>query len=85
MTTHVTSRDRDRWPEPGGDAPGGVPDRLTFTEHFRCPDHPDVVFLDPSPQLFSFNNPYGTCPLCTGFGATLEYDPEMPGFTKPLR
>jgi len=51
--------------------------RLLFTEHFRCPDHPDVAFLDPSPQLFSFNNPYGTCPLCTGFGATLDYDPEL--------
>jgi excinuclease ABC subunit A len=51
--------------------------RLLFTEHFRCPDHPDTAFLDPSPQLFSFNNPYGTCPLCTGFGATLDYDPEL--------
>ena len=52
-------------------------ERLRFTEHFRCPDHPDVSFLDPTPALFSFNNPYGTCPLCTGFGATLEYDPEL--------
>lgn len=57
-----------------------VPDgteRLLFTEHFRCPEHPDIAFLDPSPQLFSFNSPYGTCPLCTGFGATLDYDPEL--------
>ena len=54
-----------------------MPDRLRFTEHFRCPDHPDVAFLDPTPQLFSFNNPYGTCSLCTGFGATLDYDPEL--------
>jgi excinuclease ABC subunit A len=53
---------------------GDGSDRLRFTERFRCPDHPDVAFLDPTPQLFSFNNPYGTCPLCTGFGATLEYD-----------
>jgi len=52
-------------------------ERLHFTEHFRCPDHPDVVFPDPTPQLFSFNNPYGTCPVCTGFGATLEYDVEL--------
>ncbi|RMH11523.1 MAG: excinuclease ABC subunit A, partial [Gemmatimonadetes bacterium] len=29
---------------------------------------------EPTPQLFSFNNPYGSCPTCTGFGATLEYD-----------
>jgi excinuclease ABC subunit A len=54
-----------------------VPDRLRFSEHFRCPDHPDITFLRPSPQLFSFNNPYGTCPLCTGFGATLDYDTEL--------
>ncbi|MDP2954949.1 MAG: excinuclease ABC subunit UvrA [Longimicrobiales bacterium] len=58
---------------------GGVSgaDRLHFTERFRCPEHPEVAFLDPKPQLFSFNNPYGTCPLCTGFGATLEYDPGL--------
>jgi len=55
----------------------GVPDRLLFTERFRCPEHPDISFLDPRPQLFSFNNPYGTCKLCTGFGATLDYDPEL--------
>ncbi len=57
-----------------GAAPTG---RLRFTERFRCPDHPDIAFLDPTPQLFSFNNPYGTCPLCTGFGATLEYDEDL--------
>jgi excinuclease ABC subunit A len=54
-----------------------IPSRLRFTERFRCPDHPDATFLDPSPQLFSFNNPYGTCKLCTGFGATLDYDPDL--------
>ncbi len=59
------------------DRADGVPERLRFTERFRCPDHPDVEFLDPTPQLFSFNNPYGTCPLCTGFGATLEYDVDL--------
>jgi len=51
--------------------------RLTFTEHFRCPEHPDLEFPEPTPQLFSFNNPYGTCPVCTGFGATLEYDEDL--------
>ena len=49
-------------------------ERVRFTERFECPDHPDVVFLEPSPRLFSFNNPYGSCPKCTGFGAVLEYD-----------
>ncbi|MBM4185109.1 MAG: excinuclease ABC subunit A [Gemmatimonadetes bacterium] len=59
------------------DAHEGVPPRLLFTERFRCPAHPDVLFADPRPQLFSFNNPFGSCPLCTGFGATLDYDPEL--------
>jgi excinuclease ABC subunit A len=45
-----------------------------FSERFNCPDHPEVVFAEPAPRLFSFNNPYGSCPTCTGFGATLEYD-----------
>jgi excinuclease ABC subunit A len=51
--------------------------RIRFTERFRCPDHPDVSFHDPTPQLFSFNNPLGSCPECTGFGATLEYDTDL--------
>ena len=51
--------------------------RLEFTEHFRCPRHPDRDFPEPSPQLFSFNNPFGSCPVCTGFGATLEYDLDL--------
>ena len=51
--------------------------RLRFSERFHCADHPDIRFLDPSPRLFSFNNPYGSCPSCTGFGAVLEYDPTL--------
>jgi excinuclease ABC subunit A len=52
-------------------------ERLLFSERFHCPDHPDVKFLEPTPRLFSFNNPYGSCPACTGFGATLEYDADL--------
>jgi excinuclease ABC subunit A len=62
----------------GGDsASREVTGRMAFTEHFRCPKHPEIGFLDPTPQLFSFNNPYGSCPLCTGFGATLDYDVDL--------
>lgn len=52
-------------------------ERIAFTEHYRCPEHPDIRFSEPTPQLFSFNNPYGSCPTCTGFGATLEYDLDL--------
>ena len=50
---------------------------LRFSEAFRCPRHPATSFAQPEPKLFSFNNPYGSCPVCTGFGATLEYDPAL--------
>ena len=56
--------------------PVGLP-ALRFTERFRCPDHPEIEFLTPSPQLFSFNNPYGSCPECTGFGAVLRFDDSL--------
>jgi excinuclease ABC subunit A len=60
----------------GGESPGSE-DRLELTEHFRCPRHPEREFPEPAPQLFSFNNPMGSCPTCTGFGATLEYDLDL--------
>ena len=56
---------------------GAAEMRLRFSEQFHCPEHPEIRFLEPTPRLFSFNNPYGSCPTCTGFGATLEYDPQL--------
>ena len=35
-----------------------------------------LVFIEPRPDLFSFNNPDGACPTCEGFGSTLGIDPE---------
>ncbi|HJU74090.1 MAG TPA: excinuclease ABC subunit UvrA, partial [Gemmatimonadaceae bacterium] len=51
----------------------GTPDRLRFTEHFRCPND-GYRAPAPTPQLFSFNSPRGACETCNGFGAVLEYD-----------
>ncbi len=36
-----------------------------------------MVFLEPNPHLFSFNNPYGACPMCEGFGNIIGIDPEL--------
>jgi excinuclease ABC subunit A len=47
-----------------------------FTERFECPDD-GTVAPEPTPQLFSFNNPRGACPTCNGFGAVLEYDESL--------
>jgi len=68
--------------------PGGhtseVQRRIPFAEAFRCSDC-GREFPDPTPILFSFNHPTGACPVCNGFGATLEYaldlivpDPDRP-------
>ncbi|HSA54730.1 MAG TPA: excinuclease ABC subunit UvrA, partial [Gemmatimonadaceae bacterium] len=49
------------------------PSRLRFTERFECP-YDGHRAPQPTPQLFSFNNPRGACATCNGFGAVLEYD-----------
>ena len=36
-----------------------------------------MVFEEPVPNLFSFNNPFGACPTCEGFGKVLGIDPEL--------
>lgn len=44
-----------------------------FSSHFACPDC-GISLPKPVPCIFSFNNPFGACPACTGLGASLEAD-----------
>jgi excinuclease ABC subunit A len=53
-----------------------APNRIRFSEKFACKTD-NIEFLDPEPPLFSFNNPFGACPRCQGFGNTVDYDPEL--------
>ncbi len=48
---------------------------LRFASTWGCP-YDGTVFREPSPALFSFNNPQGACPACRGFGRTIEIDYE---------
>jgi excinuclease ABC subunit A len=57
--------------EDGSAAP--MPDRLIFNERFDCKKC-GAVYQEPEPRLFSFNNPYGACPRCQGFGNTIDFD-----------
>lgn len=51
-------------------------DDLLFSEHFACAY--DGTSLPPiEPRNFSFNNPHGACPDCTGLGTKLEIDPDL--------
>jgi excinuclease ABC subunit A len=53
--------------------PGSPPERLIFSERFEC-KRCKITFQAPEPSLFSFNNPYGACPRCQGFGNTIDFD-----------
>lgn len=59
---------------------------LRFTERFEC-QYCNISYRSPDPRLFSFNNPYGACPTCHGFGNTITLDPELviPDPEKTLR
>jgi len=50
--------------------------RLLFSEKFACPVS-GFTITEIEPRLFSFNNPYGACPVCDGLGAKLAFDPDM--------
>ena len=51
-------------------------EELTFSEQFACV-HCGLSFGELEPRNFSFNNPQGACPECTGLGTTMELDPEL--------
>src|SRR6202790_23279 len=48
---------------------------LLFSEEFACV-YCGISMEEPSPRNFSFNNPHGACPVCTGLGVRLEVDPD---------
>ena len=47
-----------------------------YSEHLYCP-YDDLSFEELEPRSFSFNNPFGACPECTGIGTRMEVDPEL--------
>jgi len=59
---------------PGEDA--GEPERVTFSENFACPVS-GFTIPEIEPRLFSFNAPFGACPVCDGLGVELFFDPAL--------
>ena len=54
----------------------GEPESRVYSERFACPEgHVSLPELEP--RIFSFNNPHGACPVCTGLGYTREVDPDL--------
>ncbi len=56
--------------------PDGTTEEEKFSQHFECAND-GLPFEEPEPKLFSFNNPYGACPECQGFGRAMGIDPEL--------
>jgi excinuclease ABC subunit A len=52
---------------------GSAAGRLQFSERFECRTC-GIAYETPQPRLFSFNNPFGACPTCHGFGNIIELD-----------
>jgi excinuclease ABC subunit A len=55
---------------------GEEPRQLRFAQRFEC-KRCHIVYQEPEPRLFSFNNPFGACPRCQGFGNTIDFDLDL--------
>ena len=51
-------------------------EEMTFSQNYSCPEH-GVSIEELSPRMFSFNNPFGACPKCTGLGIFMSIDPDL--------
>ena len=60
-------------------------EELTFSQNYACPEH-GYSIEELTPRMFSFNNPYGACPKCTGLGVFMKIDPDrvIPDWTKSI-
>lgn len=49
---------------------------MLFSQNYACPEH-GISIEELSPRMFSFNNPMGACPHCTGLGIFMRVDPDL--------
>lgn len=49
---------------------------MLFSQNYACPEH-GISIDELTPRMFSFNNPFGACPKCTGLGVFMRVDPEL--------
>ncbi len=52
----------------------GTTDSFDFSKKFEADG---ITFVEPTEQMFNFNNPYGACPTCEGFGKTVGISPDL--------
>ncbi len=80
MRSRLTDSIETSYREGGGAAFAVMVDqeskRLDFSERFECRPC-GITYETPQPRLFSFNNPFGACPTCHGFGNIIELDMDL--------
>ncbi|WP_396625658.1 excinuclease ABC subunit UvrA [Luteitalea sp.] len=72
LEVHERARPADA-PSASATSDGAKADRHVFSERFECRSC-GIPYEVPQPRLFSFNNPFGACPTCHGFGNVMELD-----------
>ena len=55
---------------------GDEPQELLFSQNYAC-EECGISIEELTPRMFSFNNPYGACPTCTGLGHIMQVDPDI--------
>jgi len=63
-------------PVEAGEGSRATSTTLRFSQKFECKNC-HLRYEEPEPRLFSFNNPYGACPKCQGFGNTIDFDLDL--------
>ncbi|MCL1903161.1 MAG: excinuclease ABC subunit UvrA [Oscillospiraceae bacterium] len=58
------------------DINGDPAQELHFSQNYACPEH-GISIEELTPRMFSFNNPFGACPKCTGLGTFMRVDPQL--------
>ena len=51
-------------------------EEITYSQNYACPEH-GISVEELAPRMFSFNNPFGACPKCTGLGVFMRVDPDL--------
>jgi len=51
-------------------------EEMLFSQSYACPEH-NISIEELTPRMFSFNNPFGACPKCTGLGVFSKIDPDL--------
>ena len=77
-TSPLTGEQPNSLPPPQGEGRGGdgAPTTILFSENLACIDC-GISYPEMTPRMFSFNNPYGACPDCTGLGTRMYFDADL--------